>query len=161
MQTESVADLLGERYTTEDPYGEDLNGPDLQAGWIPDRSLVYVPPVQLGDGLAGPENDQALQIFRDNRVIATDELGRQGPFADGPKLARHRAGRNFPLNLEWGAFFDTSLPGLAPEQDALVPSPLYWGQDPDAHDGVPPVEVLPGAKTVFYTASPNVGWTGY
>lgn len=155
-----MIDLLGETYSSHDPYGEDLVGGDLFAGYIPERVVEHVPQMQLGDGLAGPPNDQALQIFRDNRVIATDELGMQGPFT-GQKLARHRAGRMFPLNYGWGDNLDPSLPGLEVLQDVLVPSKLSPGQQAAAHDGVPPVEVLGSARSVYFTATPQVGWAGY
>lgn len=154
-------DLIGEG-GGELGLGEDMVGPDLYAGYIPDRSLVHVPQAQIGDGLAGPINDQPLQIFRDNRVIATDELGMQGPFhLEQGKIARHRAGRTFPLNYDWDTALNRPLTGRPPEQDTRYPSPLSPGQLPGAHDGFMPVEVLPNPNTVFYTASPSVGWEGY
>lgn len=161
MSSQSVADLLGESLA-HDPYGEDLAGEDLHAGYIPERSVVHIPQLQLGDGLAGPPNDQPLQIFRDNRVIATDELGMQGPFhLSTSAVARHRAGRMFPLNYEWDDALDQTLPGRVPAQDVLRPSVLSPGEQPAWHDGVPPVEVLPAAHTVYFTATPQVGWQGY
>lgn len=160
MSTQSVHDLIGE---SGGPLGlgEDMTG-SLTAGYLPDRSIVHIPQMQLGDGLAGPPNDQQLQIFRDNRPIATDELGLQGPFfLPQMAIARHRAGRTFPLNYEWDGGFDPSMLERAPEMDARHLSPLSPGQLPDFHDGVPPVEVLPSPRSVYYTASPNVGWQGY
>ncbi|HET9721122.1 MAG TPA: hypothetical protein VFP55_13660 [Solirubrobacteraceae bacterium] len=159
MSTQTVMDLLGEN-VAGGGLGEDMTGADLYAGYIPERALLHIPPVQLGDGLAGPENDQPLQIFRDTRPLAVDELGMQGPFQD-PKLARHRAGRQFPLNDQWNAGLDQTLPGRVPTQDSLHPSPLYPGQDPDYYPGVPPTEVLASPRTVFFTATPQVGWEGY
>ena len=141
MSTQSVLDLIGDE-------GYDF---------VPNRSVVVMPPVQLGDGLAGPENDQALQIFRDDRPLAVDELG-MGHLG---KLARHRAGRYLPLNYEYGAWFDNSLPGRPPVEDHRTPSPLYWGQSPEAHDGVPATEVIRNPRTVFFTATPQVGWEGW
>lgn len=158
MSTESVMDLIGEG-GGELGLGEDMNGPDLYAGYIPDHSILHMPQAQIGDGLAGPPNEQHLQIFRDNRVIATDELGMQGPFT-WEKLARHRAGRTFPLNYEWDTALARPLTGMVPEQDARYPSPI----DPSEYelkDGFTPTEVLPNPSTVFYTASPDVGWPGY
>jgi hypothetical protein len=144
MSTQSVADLVGEEVVQD-------------YGFIPARDVVVIPPLQLGDGLAGPENDQPLQIFRDTRPLSVDELG-AGHLG---KLARHRAGRYMPYNLTWGAWFDPHLPGRPPEQDALHPSPLYPGQDPAAHEGVPATEVVRNPRTIFYTASPEVGWEGW
>jgi hypothetical protein len=161
MSGQSIASLLGEDLNADAlGLGEDRDGHSLIAGYRVDRSIIHVPLAQLGDGLAGPPNDQPLQIFRDDRPIATDELGQQGPFM-WEKLARHRAGRAFPLNFEWNAGIDQHLPGRAPVEDHRTMSPWYWGQEPDAHDGMLPPEVLPNPHTVFYTASPNVGWAGY
>lgn len=161
MSTQSVADLLGENLTA-DPFGEDMAG-SLAAGYIPDRSLVYIPMMILGPPLVGPVNDQQLQIYRDNRPIATDELGMQGPFQlDINKYGRHSAGRTFPLNLEWNAGVDQSMYERVPEQDSALSSPYDPSQLPDwGYAGNPAVEVIPGARTVFYTATPNVGWDGY
>jgi len=159
MSTQSVMDLIGEDLVG-DTLGEDRVGPDLYAGYIPERAIVHVPPMQLGDGLAGPINDQPLQIFRDDRPLAVDELGMQGPFT-GPKLARHRAGRQFPLNYEWGDWFDPTLPGRVPTQDTRRPSPLSPGEAASAHDGVPATELIGPARTVYFTATPQVGWDGY
>ena len=61
MSTQSVTDLLGENVTE---LGEDMVGPDLYAGYLPDRSLVLIPQTIIGDGLGGPPNDQQLAIFR-------------------------------------------------------------------------------------------------
>lgn len=160
MSTQSVADLIGETLTSHDPYGEDMQGAELYAGFIPDRSVVHIPQMQLGDGLAGPPNDQQLQIQRDNRPIAVDELGMQGPFM-WTKVAHIRAGRMFPLNYEWDDALDQVYPGRVVMEDVLHPSPLSPGQQAAAHDGVPPVEVMRHAHTVFFTATPAVGWEGY
>jgi hypothetical protein len=160
----TIAQLLGEPLTTADPYGQDLCGPDLYAGYIPGRGVEYIPQVTMGDGLAGPLNIQQLQIQRDDRPIAVDELGRQGPFqlAQG-MIARIRAGHEFPLNYEYGpAALDNGMVERVPEQDAQTFAP--YGPDQSAawgYDGTYPPEVLPSARTVFYTASPNVGWDGY
>lgn len=143
MSTQSVIDLLGDELGGTPPRLE--------------REVAYIPMMQLGDGLAGPENDQPLEIFRDTRVLAVDELG-MGHLG---KLARHRAGRAFPLNEEWGAWFDPDMPGRPPTQDTLRPSPLYPGQSPSWHDGVAAPEVIRGPGTVFFTATPQVGWEGY
>lgn len=144
MSTQSVMDLLGEDVVE-------------QYGFVPDRSIDHIPMVQLGDGLAGPPNDQPLQIFRDTRPLAVDELG-MGHLG---RVARHRAGRTFPLNYEWGGWFDNTLPGRAPKQDARRMSPLYPGQAPEAHEGVPAPEVIRNPRTVMFTATPQVGWEGW
>jgi hypothetical protein len=158
MKLQDVRDLIGEDLRS-DPLGENMAGDPL-AGYIPERTILFVPQVQLGPALVGPPNDQPLEIYRDDRPIATDELGMQGPFI-WRKLARRSAGRTFPLNYEWGATLDPQLPGMLPEQQTRGPSPLSPGQDPLLHDGVQPVEVLPTTRTVWYTASPDVGWVGY
>lgn len=159
---QSIGYLLGEDLDT-DPLGADLAGASLISGYIPERSLVIVPPVQIGDGLAGPVNDQQLVIARDNRPLAVDELGKQGPFQlEIGKYARHRAGRQFPLNYQFGAGLDPSLPnGDVPLQDQLGPSVFGPQQDPENFEGFQPAEILPATRTVFNTASPNVGWSGY
>lgn len=162
-----MIDISVEQLSSEGPgpigLGENLTGDDLYAGYIPDRSLLFSPQTVIGDGLAGPVNDQPLQIFRDNRVIATDELGMQGPFhLEQGKLARHRAGRMFPLNYDWVDSSQQGLTGLVPEQDARQLSPLEFpGEYPEAHSGFMPVEVIGNPTTVFYTVSPDVGFEGY
>lgn len=137
----------------------DLIGEDVveEYGFVPDRSVQVFVPLQIGDGLAGPPNDQPLQVFRDTRPLAVDELG-MGHLG---KVARHRAGRSLPLNYDWGGWFDTSLPGRAPTQDSRELSPLSPGQLPAAHEGVHPPEVIRNPRTVLYTATPQVGWEGY
>lgn len=163
MTEVSIEQLLGENLQADQlGLGADLMGDDLISGYIPERSIVHVPLTQIGDGLAGPVNEQNLVIYRDERPLAVDELGMQGPFhLEISKYARHRAGRAFPLNYDYGAGFDPAMYEREFVQDMLNPSPLNPGQLPDAHDGVSPVEVLGSANTVFYTASPNVGWEGY
>lgn len=160
MSCQNVYDLLGEDYT-HDELGEDLQG-GLISGYIPDHSVVHFVPTQIGDGLAGPPNQQDLVIFRDDRPIATDELGMQGPWnLDIGKVARHRAGRQFPLNEGWNAGLDDTNPGLVPQQDALLPSVFDPSQSPEWYVGDPPAELGPTARTVYFTATPQVGWTGY
>jgi hypothetical protein len=161
VSSQSVADLLGEDLS-HDELGQDLVGASLIAGYIPERAIAHVPAMQLGDGLAGPPNDQQLYIGRDDRPLAVDELGRQGPFLlKMGTLARHRAGRSFPLNYEWGAGIDQTNPGRVPEQDTRTNSPLNPGELPEAHAGVPAAEVLRSARTVFFTTTPQVGWEGW
>lgn len=137
----------------------DLLGDDVvdEYGFVPDRAIVIVSNVQIGDGLAGPENDQPLQIFRESRPLAVDELG-MGHLG---KLARHRAGRSVPLNYTFGAGLDPVLPGRPPEQDVLHPSVFGPGQDPAWHDGFPGAQVIRNVHTVYYTATPQVGWEGW
>lgn len=160
MSAQTVRDLIGEDLRS-DPLGEDMAG-SLTAGYIPGRDVRYLPPVQLGDGLAGPPNQQQLKIYRDARPIATDELGMQGPFyLRIGAIARHRAGRSFPLNYQWGAGLDPTLPGRVPTQESRELSPFGPGMLPDTHAGVAPVELTPTARTVYYTATPMVGWQGY
>lgn len=160
MSTQTVTDLLGESFAA-DELGEDQQG-GLISGYIPDHSLTYIPQTIMGDGLAGPPNDQQLQIYRDDRPIATDELGMQGPFVlDQGRLARHRAGREFPLNMEWNAGIDDTNPGLVPQQDALLPSVFDPSQSPSWYVGDPPAELTPTARSVYFTATPTVGWDGY
>jgi hypothetical protein len=162
MQT--ITDLLGESFTAEDPYGEDLAGDDLVSGYHQGRSVDYIPQVTAGDGLAGPPNEQQLQIYRDDRPLAVDELGMQGPFnlVGFGSIARHRAGNTYPLNYEWNAGLDLGLPGLVPAQDVLSGAPFGPDQAPEwGYGGTAPTELGPTARTVAYTASPNVGWSGY
>jgi len=154
--TLSIAQLTGGETSPAEPLGQNMSG-ELVFGFIPDREIDYIPQMQLGDGLAGPLNDQPLQIWRDNRVIATDELGMQGPFQGWRMVARRSAGRTFPLNYEFSAGIDPSNPGRLPTQQTMAPSvfPLGW------EEGFQPVEVLPNPNTVFYTANPATGWQGY
>lgn len=161
MNAQDITDLLGEDFSTNS-LGEDMTGADLTAGWLPDKSIVHVPLTVIGDPVAGPPSDQPLQINRDDRPIATDELGMEGPFVIQWKKESHRAaGRTFPLNYDYGAGLDPENPGLAPEQDTLRPSVIGPGNTPEAHDGVPPIELVGSPRTVLYTANPAVGWDGY
>jgi len=159
IRAQSITDLLGEQLEPGS-LGENLNGEDLTAGYIPERSFDFIPELQIGPPLIGPVNDQLLQIWRDDRPIATDELGMQGPFT-WHKLAARSAGRTVPLNDEWGpANLDPGMPGLLPTgpNDSRFPSPLYWGQDPPAHRGYDAPAVVANPWTVYYTATPQVGW---
>ena len=140
-----------------------LTGGPPRGGGMPHlRTIKYVPQAQIGDGLAGPPNDQSLEIFRDTRPIATDEL--EGLPFHISKVARHRAGRTFPLNFGYGAWFDNHFPGQLADlnyrnaRNSRGPSPLYPGQNPASHQGVAAAEVIPGVNTVYYTATPEVGW---
>lgn len=158
MSTQSVADLIGEG-PGDSGLGEDLAGEDLTTGYIPGRGVDYVPLVQLGDGLAGPPNEQQFVIYRDNRVIPADELGRQGPFIlKQGTVARHRAGRSFPLNDEWNAGLDLGMVERVPEQDVRSMSPFGPDQEPSWYAGVPGPEILPATFSVPYTLSPAVGY---
>jgi hypothetical protein len=141
---QSVHELLGE---------EHYQAYDV----LPDTGLVFIPLLQLGDGLAGPENDQPLQILRDDRPLAVDELGK-GHLG---KLARHRAGRAMPLNMTWNAGVDQSMYERPPEQDARHPSGFGPGQNPAVHQGVPAPELVGNPRTILYTATPEVGWEGW
>lgn len=140
----SVYDLLGEDVVVE-------------YGYVPERSVAFVPLVQIGDGLAGPPNDQPLQIFRDTRPLAVDELG-MGHLG---KVARHRAGRAFPLNDSFDSGLDHTLPGRAPEQDMLRSRSFGPAQDPGLHAGVLAPEVVTNPRTVYWTATPDAGWDGW
>lgn len=160
MSTQTVTDLIAEDTTANMGLGEDSAGPDLYAGYIPERTVEYMPQLQLGDGLAGPPNQQQLVIYRESRPIATDELGMQGPFSfPQAAIARHRAGRTVPLNYEFGpAGLDPGNVERAPTMDGLVPTPLSPDQLPDWHAGVMAPEILPPTYTVPYTFSPDVGY---
>jgi hypothetical protein len=162
MSLQNVRDLIGEDLTG-DALGQDMAGPDLTAGYIPNHSVLFIPKTVIGDPVAGPPSDQPLQIFRDNRPIATDELGMEGPWILESKKHSHRAaGRTFPLNYDWiGPFEFERTYGMVPEQDTLHPSVITPDNTPSAHDGVPPVELLENPHTVYFTASPAVGWAGY
>lgn len=147
MAYQNVADLIGESAS-------------LQNDELPAHVIDYIPPVQLGDGLAGPANDQQFAIYRDTRPIQADEL--QDLTSPTPHLgivARHRAGRSFPLNYTWGpAGFDFTLPGMVPLQNHRRMSPLSPGGLPRAHDGFKAPEVLKPRRTIFYTSTKHVGW---
>lgn len=139
---QTVSALLGQQ--VDDLY----NTPPSNA-----RNIAV--PTQIGDGLAGPRNVQHLQIYRDPLPIAADELAFQRSL--GMEVtARHRAGRYFFLLDEMqvgGAGLSSELPGL-PLQPGL-PGPR--GPYPTWRNGVPAPEVLPPARTVYYTATPAVG----
>lgn len=158
---QSVADLIGEPLPAGS-LGVDQDDPGLIAGYIPERNIDYLPPTQIGDGLAGPDNVQLLFIGRDRRPLAVDELGMQGPFVlMWTAIARHRAGRSFPYQDDFSDGIDLGAAERAPIQDALRPAVFTPGMLPPAHAGEQPVELTPNARTVYYTASPDVGWDGY
>ena len=117
-------------------------------------------PTQIGDGLAGPRSVQRLNIYRDALPIAADELAFQKSLGM-EVIARRAAGRYFFLNPDFtvgGPGLDAALPGL-PLQAGQMPSPLGPLQLGVDRRGLPPPEVLPPAQTVYYTASPYVGYT--
>ena len=159
----TISDLIGETLTSAEPYGENGTSDELTAGYVPEQIVDFVPQTVIGPPVIGPLEDQQFVIYRDVRPIAADELGQQGPWVMLSRaIARRAAGRTFPFNLEFGpAGLDTTFPGRPPTQDTLHPSPLSPLQEPQAHVGLPPVEVLGPVETIYYTASPNVGWAGY
>ena len=126
----------------------------------PSNAKRVLHPTQIGDGLAGPRNVQHLQIFRDALPIAADQLAFQA--ALGMEVtARHRAGRYFLLNPDMtagGAGLDASLPGLPLHAGLPGPTPFSPGQLSAWHHGIRPAEVLAPAQTVYYTATPDVGY---
>lgn len=158
MSAITIEELIGESGGSTG-FGENLSGPDLSTGYLPERNVEFVPLTMLGPPLVGPPNEQLFEIYRDRRPIPADEIGMQGPFM-WRKIASHSAGRVFPLNLEWNAGIDQSLPGrpATTPQDSRWPTPLGPGQLPHAHAGFAPVEIVDSPWTVYYTASPNVGW---
>jgi len=115
-------------------------------------------PSQIGDGLAGPRNVQHLMIARDAIPIAADELAYQRSL--GMEVtARHRAGRYFFLRPE----MQVGGPGLSPELPGLplqpgLPGPRRPQIPATQYHGIPPTQVLPPAQTVYYTATPQVGY---
>ena len=145
---QSISALLGQQ--VDDRYSI------ARVGRRNDHPLA---PTQIGDGLAGPRNVQHLVIFRDARPIATDELAFQRSLGM-EVIARHRAGRYFFLNPNMqvgGAGLDAELPGL-PLQGGQSPSPLSPLQRGQSTSGIRPTEVLAPAQTVYYTATPQVGY---
>ena len=123
------------------------------------RNDVKVNPSQIGDGLAGPRNVQHLVIYRDPRPIAADELAFQRSLGM-EVIARHRPGRYFFLTPEFqvgGSGLDGSFPGM-PLQAGQAPSPLSPLQRGARTAGIRPQEVLAPAQTVYYTATPQVGY---
>lgn len=123
-----------------------------------DRIRVAVPTI-IGDGNAGPPNRQGIQIQRDAIPIAADELAFQRSLGMEVR-ARHAAGRYFHQNGDFtaaGAGLADRLPGL-PLQAGQKPSVLGPTQLAGNFRGIRPVSVLPPAQTVYYTATPQVGY---
>lgn len=161
-QADLIAQLTGADLGGELGLGENLTG-HLTTGYLPDKTVLFAAPTVIGDPAAGPENEQQLVIYRDTRPIAADELGVQGPFLlRQGAIARRKEGRRFPLNLDWGGGLAHHPPDVdQPLQDTRRLSPFSPGQLPDAHQGVASPELTPTARTVWWTATPQVGWDGY
>lgn len=104
---------------TVSPYGSNMSDPArLDDGYVPGEAIHFVPGVELGDGVQGPPQDQDLVIWRDNRPLAVDELGQEGPFVlPWVKVSHPVEGKSFPLNLAYGGQFDRALPGFPAELD--------------------------------------------
>lgn len=156
----TIDQLIGEG-PGPDGLGENLTGGDLINGFIPERDVEFVPLTIIGPPHVGAPNEQLFEIYRDNRPIPADEIGMQGPFT-WKKVASHSAGRVFPLNENFGPIgIDRTFPGRVPTgpSDSRYPSPFNPGMLPATHAGFSPVEIVDNPWTVYYTASPNVGWT--
>jgi hypothetical protein len=129
---------------------------------IPVSNLINVqPPTQIGDGLAGPRNRQQLMIYRDTRPIAADELAYQASLGM-EVIARHRAGRYFFLSPEFtpgGSGLANRLPGLPLEGGLPGPRQINTpGMQARAHNRNRGPRVLRPAQTVYFTATPYVGY---
>lgn len=124
------------------------------------RGRQVAVPTQIGDGLAGPRNIQHLQIQRDAIPIAADELAFQRSLGM-EVIARHRAGRYFFINPDFqvgGPGLDGSLPGLPLQGGLPGPSPMSPLQRGAGRTGTRGAQVIPPARTVYYTATPQVGY---
>ena len=148
-----IAQLLGESFTPDMPFGENMSG-DLIAGYSQGETIEFVPETQLGNGVQGPPQQQDLQIWRDNRPLAVDELGMEGPWViPWVKTAKPSEGKTFPLNYEFGTRFDKTNPGRPAGDQTLVMSPfptVTWA------DGAETVEVLPDSEGVYSTAGQGI-----
>ena len=147
----TIQELLGEQFTPAMPYGENMSG-DLVNGYTAGEAIDFVPATTLGNGVQGPPQQQDLQIWRDNRPLAVDELGMEGPWVLPWVMVSHPdAGKTFPLNLDWGMRFDRGMPGLVPQEEPgglLSPFPVVtWASTPSV------VEVLPTSGDVVYSTA--------
>jgi hypothetical protein len=119
------------------------------------RPVDNVPAVVIGDGDAGPRSVQRYTVYEDALPIPATELAYQGALGM-PITGRIAAGRYMPLNNEYGpAGFDMDFP--ADNFGPGLPGPRV-PQRPWIHEGVPGAQVVPGATTVYATASPQVGY---
>lgn len=128
----------------------------------PSRARNVAIPTVIGDGLAGPRNVQHLQIFRDALPIAADELAFQRSLGM-EVIARHRAGRYFienPTFTAGGAGLDPGLPGMPLVAGLPGATPFSKVNRGYGQAGVRGAQVLPPARTVYYTATPQVGYYG-
>lgn len=157
-----IAMLTGATDSGTTGLGSNMQG-TLPDGYLQPYSVEFAAPTVIGPPTVGPDNQQQLEIYRDNRVIPADELGMQGPFLlRQGAIAKRPEGRRFPLNIEYGpAGLDTSLPGLVPIEMAAILAPFSPGQLPASQPGVSAPEVIGPVQTIYWTATPQVGWQGY
>jgi hypothetical protein len=150
-----LAMLIGESFTPDMPFGENMEG-DLINGYVVGESIDFVPAVELGNGVLGPPQQQDLVIWRDNRPLAVDELGMEGPWViPWVKVSQPVEGKTFSLNYEFGGQFDKTMPGLNPEEEPgglLSPFPAVTFLTAPAT-----VEVLPTtSETIYSTAGQGI-----
>lgn len=127
----------------------------------PSRAIDAQHPTIIGPGLSGPRNAQQLTVQRDTRPLAFDELAFQRSLGM-EVFARNPAGRYmvFYENTAAGGGLSSRLPGL-PLQQGQRPSPVGPAQLAGNFGGIQAPVVLPAARTVYYTASPGVGYGVY
>lgn len=146
-----LAILIGESFTPEMPYGENMSG-DLVNGYAQGETVEFLPAVELGNGVQGPPQQQDHKIWFDSRPIAAMELGVEGPWViDWVKVAHPSEGKTFPLNLGFGARFSKRNPGLEPEEEPgglLSPFPVVtWAAAPTV------IEYMPQTSEALYSTA--------
>lgn len=150
-QPDVLAMLIGEQFTPEMPYGENMSG-DLVNGYVVGESIDYIPPVELGNGVQGPPQQQQLKVWRNSTPLGVDELGVEGPWViPWVKVSSPVEGKTMPLNFEFGARFDRRNPGIPPEIEPgglMSPFPVVtWAAAPTV------IEVLPQSNEALYSTA--------
>lgn len=158
--SDTLAMLIGESFTPEMPYGENMSG-DLVNGYVVGEAIEYMPPTELGNGVQGPPQQQDHKIWFDSRPIAALELGVEGPWViPWVKVATPVEGKTFPLNLGFGARFSKRNPGLPPETEPpglMAPFPaVTWASQPDVIEVLPETPGHSNGQVIYSTAGAGI-----
>jgi hypothetical protein len=119
-----------------------------------ERPALVEPPVVIGNGDSGPRSINRFVVWEDPLPIPANELAYQASLGM-PVTGRKAAGRYMPLNNDFAQDLDSSFP---PDQFGPGRPGPAMPQQPWIERGVQGAQVIPAARTVYNTASVNVGY---